>query len=243
MTQEDVLNIALEILGEPATTGPEDTSSWVRRCRAAFPRATKAIFESYPWNFCEEVVQLTPSDPTPIDWAYGFNKPPHCRRINWVDDHVPPRGWRAHRSEDRYDYKERSGRLLANSETIYLWYIDGIYETKLGLWPQVFGDYVGCQIAEIVYPRTSETDSTRDRIERKLRRAMRKARAHDGQADPPQKLLDGSWVRASQSNFYRNPAYGQGVAASYDRDGGDGPFGQGTSLVPVEPTYESDPDW
>lgn len=191
-TKLDVINIALAALGEPSTRDILSTEKWVRRAVDAHDRVVLRLLEQHPWNFAEEVAQLTATAPTPIDFEYGYNKPADCLRINYVSD-------TARRDSAPITYKDRGGRIVANSDIVILWYVSNTYLNLPGAWPELFADAVGKYIAIEVGPVTTASNSKDDILATKAVRAMRKAQQADAQGNGVWKPPPGRYITTRYS--------------------------------------------
>ncbi len=185
---EAAINVALTLLGEPESTGPNDSSSWVTRCRNALPRVVRSALEDYPWNFCEEVAELSPTADAALDWEYRFPLPANCRRLNGVSDRIDRSMQGCPDRQNQVPFRLRKNHILCNSETVFVWFNDGSAENLSGSWSQKFTDLIGAGIAEKVCPVTDQ--SAIQRIDYALKAARRDAKAHDAVQNSPQK-----WVR------------------------------------------------
>lgn len=196
-----VINAALNHLGESESLTPttsEDT--WVVRIRNRYDEKCRLLFEKHPWNFCTTTVQLTASEPTPDGWAYGFLKPAKCWRIVRV-------GGDAANMDSAYatiPYEDRGGRILTNSDTTWLKYIDGDWLTQEGSWPQVFADALSAELASAVAPVTNGDENRLDRIKGETIRTMRAAKNWDAQQNPRLPDPPSRWQVGRMTSRYSN---------------------------------------
>ena len=188
-TQADVINDALEHLGEPPATGPDDDTSWVVRITNAYDREVKKLFEVHPWNFANTLVLLAAVDPTPDGWTYGYGKPAKCKRIVKVSSNVNP-------SANEIDYLDQGGRILANPDTVYLLYVDGEKIDSPGMWPEVFAGALAAQLAYKVCPVTGTSDTKKDELRKTARRALSEAKLWDAQQNGAFVIPPGEYERA-----------------------------------------------
>jgi hypothetical protein len=179
-TATDVVNDALEWMGEPPSTGPDDDSKWVVRCTQAYPREVKKLFEEHSWNFSLAKTQLAAVDPTPDGWSYGFTKPAKCKRIIKVASSSDP-------SAGRVDYVDFGGRILCNHETTWLTYVDGEKIDSPGMWPELFAGAVAARIAYKVCPVIGTSDTKKEELRKIAAKEMSKARLWDA-------TQNGSWI-------------------------------------------------
>ncbi|MEL6663571.1 MAG: hypothetical protein AAFR33_11265 [Pseudomonadota bacterium] len=200
-TKDRILNNALRLLGEPPSTGVDDTSPWVKRLLGAHDDVLQGMLESYPWNFAVKVQQLA-ADATAdkTGWDYAFTKPGLCWRLMGVSDRAD---WRPGDYEIPYD--DQRGFILTNFETTYLMFVDGTFKDREGDWPQVFADYLAAKLAHSVAPVTDEGNSTMERIERALVDRRRAAKAWDAQSKAPWKIPLGRYLTSRHAGI-RTPA-------------------------------------
>jgi len=200
-TKLKVYNNCLDLLGEPPATSTEDTSKWVKRITNAYDDVVDGLLEDHSWNFAMTVKQLAVVTPTLVGFTYTFNKPTKCKRIIKVDNSTDPRGI-------GIEYDDRQGKILTNSETSYIWYVDGTWKDNEGSWSQKFADFVAAKIADRIYPITDESNSTRDRIEKQLLRRGRDAKAWDATSKREWPIPPGRYERARTAGI-RTPRAGR----------------------------------
>lgn len=194
-TKTSVYKSALRLLGEPSNVGPDSDKKIVREINGAWEDVVRRCFEKHPWNQFKTLALLTSVTPAELGWDYTFNVPTTFRRVVMVSNYT---------DEDDLDgipYTYRAGKILTNSETTYLWYVDSTYEAQEGNWPQSFADYVGAMLADEVYPINDEGDSTRSRINAALTERLAEAKALDSSTDPIVRLQPGRYVRSRRARL------------------------------------------
>lgn len=188
-TTDDVINDALEHLGEPPSSGEDDDSLWVVRCRNAYAREVIKLFEVHTWNFSLTKVQLAAVSPTPDGWDYGFAKPAGCKRIVKVaSTEIPTAG--------QIDYLDFGGRILTNSEETWLDYVDGTKIDTPGMWPAVFAGALAATIAWKVCPVTGTSDTKKEELRKSMRRAQSEAKLWDAQQNSAFLIPPGEYEKA-----------------------------------------------
>jgi hypothetical protein len=188
-TMLDVINDGLEALGEPPTTDPDSSDTWVVRLRNAYDREIRKVFEVHTWNFALTKALLNAVDPTPDGWLYGFTKPAQCKRIVKVASSSDP-------TAGQIDYLDFGGRILTNSETTWLDYVDGTKIDSPGMWPEVFAGALAAQLAHKVCPITGTSTDKRDMLARDARRLMSQARLWDAQQNGAFPIPPGEYEKA-----------------------------------------------
>lgn len=201
-TQVDVVDEALEFLGEPHSTGAADTRPLPSMLYGMFEREATRILSEHPWNFATKLNQLAATSPTPDDWDYGFAKPAGCVRIIMVNDAATMKGRRG------LDYEDQGGRILTNSEETWLRWIDGGYISQLGSWPNLLLSALAQRMAYKASPSTSLSDANRNGLMLGAERSLSRARLYDAQQGGPEPIPASTWQRARMS--------GRGTSLNYE---------------------------
>lgn len=189
-TRTDVINDALNLLDQPDSTGPNDTSSWVRKVSNRYDGVARRLLSDHPWNFAEERVELELLDETPIGWEYSYNKPGDCLRINKVSD-------TGIKSDSPFkDYDDSKGRIMTNLSTVYLFYISDQWVTLEGSWPPLFAYAVSTELAFLVNGPVTKSRTKGVDLRAEAKNAFRKAKTWDAQQKPSEELPHGRWVRS-----------------------------------------------
>ena len=188
-TQTDIVQDCLEHLGENASTGSADTTQWVTRINAAYPREVKKLLEGHTWNFSLATSQLAAVDPTPEGWLYGFTKPAACKRIVKVAASNDPKA-------NSIDYVDFGGRILTNSETTFLTRVDGTVFDTPAMWPELFAGACGAQIAWKICPVTGTGDTRKEELRKTAKRALSSAKLWDAQQNGPWPIPPGAYELA-----------------------------------------------
>lgn len=188
-----VINAALHLIGEPESAQPlSDESEWVARIRNRYDEKVGLAFEKHPWNFCSKVQLLGASEPEPVGWTYGFNKPAKCMRIIKVTGSAA--GMRPGGASIMYE--DQGGRILTNSETTYLKFVSSTWLEMEGSWSQHFADLVSAMLADGVLPVTDSNENTIQRVETNLGKALRSAKNWDAQQQPAWPTGPSAWQTA-----------------------------------------------
>jgi len=188
-TTTDIYNDALEHLGEPPCSGPDDDTTWVVRINDAYPREVRKIFEVHTWNFSLTKAQLNAVEPTPDGWDYGFTKPAQCKRIVKVAATSSPKA-------GQIDYLDFGGRILTNSETTWLDYVDGTRIDSPGMWPELFAGALAAQIAYKVCPVSGTSDTKKEELRKTMKRTLSEAKLWDAQQNGAFLIPPGEYEKA-----------------------------------------------
>jgi hypothetical protein len=188
-TQADVTNDALEWLGEPPATGPDDDTTWVVRITNAYDREVKKLFEGHTWNFSMTKVLLAAVDPTPDGWNYGYGKPAKCKRIVKVAGTANP-------SAGVLSYLDYGNRILCDSETVYLDYVDGEKIDSPGMWSELFGGALAARLAYKVCPVAGKSGADKEELRKAARIELSAAKLWDAQQNGPFVIPPGQYETA-----------------------------------------------
>lgn len=188
-TQATVFKNALRLAGEPSNVGIDSDKKIVREMLGAWDDVVRRLFESHSWNRFKSVVQLTSVTPAVPGWAFTFNEPAGCWRIIKVSDSQSE-------DDEGIRYASHGGKILADYEVAYCWFVDSAYATQEGSWPQTFADLVAAHLASEVYPINDEADATRARINEAILVRANEAKSFDASTDPVVSGRPGAYVRA-----------------------------------------------
>lgn len=220
-TKSDVINETLVMCEQPPSTGPSDTSTWVKRVSTRYNASVKALLERHPWNFSTKRVQLQLLPDTPIGRSYAYNKPADCLRILRVNNNGSAE------NQNEPDYEDEGGAILTDLSPCYMIYVSSLWMTKEGAWPQVFADAVAKDLAAKCYGLFGKSATKKDELKKDASKALQVAKSWDAAQVPFQRQPAGRWVRARYGARYQ---HGDGTlggeAASSpgsgaDLDGGD----------------------
>lgn len=184
-----IFNNALRLLGEPEVVAVTSDTKYAKRLSNAWDDEVRSWFEDKDWIFARSVEQLTRVTPTIAGWTYTFNLPATNWRVLKVSRDTVPH-------MPGIDYELRGGKVLTDSETTYLHFIDNVIVEQIGSWPQKFADALAARLAEAVYPATDESNSTRDRIEKVRARRVKDAKAFDDQIRAQRQPPRGRYITA-----------------------------------------------
>jgi hypothetical protein len=187
-TQVDVINSALIDCEQPEASGPNDTSTWVRRVRNRYAPTAKKLLERHPWNFAMTRVQLQDSGVEPIGRDFSYTKPADCLRIVTLnttgnaDENSTP------------DYEDEAGYILCDLDPCYLRYVSANFLTKEGAWPQVFADAVSSELAAKCYGVFGKSATKKEELKKDAAKALQAAKSWDAAQQPFRRLPRGRWA-------------------------------------------------
>lgn len=157
----------------------------------AWDGVVEEAFNEGDWNIFKVSAALalnlvvTPSS----GWTYVFDYPDDYLRTVTVS--TSPFFHNVH-----MHFADEGGYLHANTDTLYLRYISNAMMDDLDKWPTMFWRYVALKLAFETCGRLTGGTGLRDRLEKQVDRALRKAKSVDARNENNKQLGPGSWLRA-----------------------------------------------
>lgn len=176
----EVVNIALEALGEPSLSAVHDAPIG-SRLAARLPQVAREAFEAYPWNFASRREKLARLPEEPIGFEYAYALPAGALRIVslWRGD-----GDQSSVGSRINEYAEEYGRILCNYDEVHGLFTFDHFVNDLSRWPQVFAEAIGLDLAARENRRTTQSGGAGDVLAQRAARARMTARAWDAQRNP-----------------------------------------------------------
>jgi hypothetical protein len=116
MTETDIANRALSLLGEPSISSIEENTPNAISCRLHFETVRDALLRSHGWDFATTRVTLSRSAYAPsFGWAYGYHLPADFVRLVTFND--------ANADEARTSFEIEGGQLLTHSGAAQISYV------------------------------------------------------------------------------------------------------------------------
>lgn len=183
----EICSNALLLLGAaPIASMTENTPAG--RIVANCYEITKAeVLRSHPWNCCVKRVILSPETTTPaFDWGYQFARPSSWLRTLQVGYKDYP-----------IDYAMEGVRLMADTNVLPLVYVANVTE---GEWDALLTHLMVKRMEmDLAYPITKST-SLRDSLKQEFYArgvgVLARAKAVDGQENPPEDWNDSPFLQA-----------------------------------------------
>lgn len=159
-------------------------------CANLYPTVRDDILRSHPWNCCIKRVVLAPDSVTPaFGYQQSFELPADFLRVLEVGT-----------SGCQIDYLIEGRTIQANTTVLELRYVyRNLVESSWDA--NLINVVTQAMCAALAYPITQSTAKQAGE-EQKLEQVLRRARATDGQEDPPQMLGD-ERLLASRFGSYR----------------------------------------
>lgn len=165
--------------------------------------AVENCLEQGYWNFAMRTVRIDSTSEIEPDFGYAkaFQKPD-----DWVRTY-------AFCSDEYYNhpitqYADEVGYWWCDTDPIYVQYVsnDKSYGLSYGDWPESFTRYVELYLASEACLRLTGNQGLNEKIEQKMKLALREARTQDATNEPTKFQPLGSWVGA---RFGRNGGRGR----------------------------------
>lgn len=147
-------------------------------CANLYPSQRDTMLRAHPWNCCIKRIVLAPDAVAPaFGYSHAFELPADCLRVLEVGT-----------GGMQIDYLVEGRSIQADTTVLELRYV---FRNEVeSSWDSHLIDLMTIAMtAVLAYPITQST-SERDSREMKLERALKVAKAVDGQEDPPQTLGD-----------------------------------------------------
>jgi hypothetical protein len=145
------------------------------------------------WKFAIRSVKMEAETAVETDFGYRyvFNKPADYVKTAAI-------------CTDEYyrnplsDYNDEAGIIYADIDTIYVKYVsDGPdYGSDMAKWPETFIEFVVARMAWKAVPRITNSKTTRDDMDRLMRRLLSDAQNNDCVGKPTMFMPRGSWTSA-----------------------------------------------
>jgi hypothetical protein len=192
-TKVGIINEALVHLGQPPMAGPSDNSTWVKRLTNIYPASVRRLLERHSWNFAKVMEQLQALPTATGGRDYSYNKPAKALSILKINDSG------LEEDDEWDDYDDADGKIHADQDVLYMWFVSSDYLIKEGSWPQVFAHAVAVDLAAQCAPVGTKDINEKDRLEKKARKAFNEAKSWDAGQKPFRKNPRGQWAIARRT--------------------------------------------
>lgn len=191
-TGVSICSNALLMLGAQTINSFDDANSIDRAklCANLYPTTRDKVLRSHPWNCAIKRILLAPdASPPAFGWAYQFQLPTDCLRVLEVDV-----------GGAQADYLIEGRSILADEASVGLRYV--FANNVENTWDSLLVEIVTLAMAaRLAYPVTQSAAMEQSRMQ-ELEMAMRRARAVDGQEDPPQTFGDFPLLQARNGGYF-----------------------------------------
>lgn len=174
-TAVSICSNALLILGAQTINALDEDNDRARLCSNLYSTVRDNMLRAHPWNCAIKRIQLAPDAERPaFGYSYKFTLPGDWLRTIEV--------------EDNCDFTIEGRSILSDAESINLRYV---YRNAIeSTWDAALVEVMTLAMAaRMAYAITQSTSMEQSRMQ-ELEFALRKARAVDGQEEPPQTFGD-----------------------------------------------------
>lgn len=184
MTEVEICSAALLILGAQPITSMEPNSDRAILCAQLYPIVLESMLREHTWACATKRVALAPDGDAPLyDYAYQFTLPADFLRMLSVGEFG---------AEE--DFRIEGRKLLADCNPCYLRYV---FRNEVeATWDSMLVECVTLALAQRMAYAITQNATLAQSLKADLDKLLQKARAVDGQDDPPVRLGDYGLYRA-----------------------------------------------
>lgn len=185
-TAVTICSNALLMLGAQTINSFSETNNRAQICANLYPQVRDRVLRSHAWNCAvKRVVLAQDADAPAFDYSYQYSLPNDWLRTLSVGQY----GMEA-------DYKTEGKKILCDESSLQLRYVARVTESQFdaGL-VEVMSLAIAAAIAYAITGSAAKEQAMQQQAEM----ALRRARAVDGQDDPPETLGDFSLLNARRN--------------------------------------------
>ena len=183
-TPVSICSNALLMLGDAPIADFNEGSDRARLAANLWPTARDFVLRLHPWNCAVKRVVLAPDIlPPAFEWGAQFTLPDDWLRTLQVGE-----------GNDFEEYRIEGRKLLMNSNACQLRYI--WQNDQPASWDSILVWAMTMAMRAVFAYGVTQSGSLEEAIDRALRGVLQKARAADGQEEPPDALSDNPLMRA-----------------------------------------------
>lgn len=172
-TSVSICSNALLILGAQPINSFDDANDRARIAANLYPQVRDEMIRAHAWNCAIKRVILAPDVSTPpFDYAYQFTLPGDWVRTLSVGEYG-----------QEFDYRSEGRRILADTNTLPLRYV--FSNTNEGSWDAGMIESVTMRMAARMAYAITQSAALSEQLAKESEYVLRRARAADGQDDPP----------------------------------------------------------
>lgn len=177
-TSVSICSNALLMLGAQTINDLNEGTDRARLAANLYPQVRDEMLRSHPWNCAIKRVVLAPDvEMPPFGYTYQFTLPSDWIRTLSVGDYG-----------EEIDFRSEGRRILADTDTLKLRYV--FHNTNEATWDAGFVESMQLAMAARMAYAITQSTSLEDLRVREMEMALKRARAADGQDDPPETLGD-----------------------------------------------------
>lgn len=188
-SQVDIMNRALDRLGQRPVSDPEENTKTARLLNGMFPEVRDAVLRAHPWNFAVIRIALAEETTTPV-WGFlaQYVKPGDMLRLIEI--------------ENNPNYKIEGERILTDTATaINIKYISRITDTTL--YDNLFVEALAAKLAYEAAEGLTQSNTKKEEALQAFILALNEAKRIDGNEDHPDQIDEDDWVRARFGRIFR----------------------------------------
>lgn len=179
----DVCNMALQILGSRKITSFDDQTLESRLCKQQYPLSRIFLLRVHPWNFAIKRVNLAPLSDKPIfGWSHQFQQPGDFILLLEVMDMAVG------------GYVFEGNKILANTDTLNIRYVSDV--TDVVLFDTEFINVLVYHLAVSLFDSLDGTISKKKEFQQSLDTLLNNAKMTDGRENPVMQIQESSWLAA-----------------------------------------------
>lgn len=170
-----IFNFALTLLGQASISDPDGSGVNETACRQVYDIVRQSLLEEHLWNFAiRRSTPATNATAPDFEYSYSFDIPSDCLRIHKLYNHTGA-------------YKEEDGKILSDSDTLYLIYIKDV--TDVPDFPPLFAKLLAIDVALAVEYRITNQSKMQGSLIQQRQQTLIKAKMVDAQKDGETKQL------------------------------------------------------
>lgn len=181
-TSISICSAALLLLGDSPIADFAENTKRATICANVYPLARLEMMRAHPWNCCVKREVLSPLAAAPaFEWPYQFTLPGELLRILQVGYDGAPQ-----------EYRVEGRRILARSNVLRIVYLADVPE---GSWDSLLVETMTKRmVKDLAYPITKSA-SLGEAKAREFEIAFKRAKAVDGQENPPEDWADSPFIQ------------------------------------------------
>ena len=177
-TEVSICSNALLMLGAQPINSLTENNDRARLCNSLFDTVRDDVLRSHFWNCATKRLALAPDVTAPaFDYSYQFTLPSDFIRLQQVGEY----GYES-------DYRQEGNKILCSESTLKIVYI--YRNESVETWDvSLINAMQHAMAAKLAYPIT-QSASLSQVMDQQLNMFMKRARAVDGQDNPPETMGD-----------------------------------------------------
>lgn len=193
----EIINKALQMLGQEPLPSADVDSVAARRAQSAFDSALEALLRSFPWPFAIKRANLERSAETPAyHWKYYYRIPADCMFLvsTSLDRHLGPYGRTT-------TYSLEGPYIATNADNVSITYAsDAVEITRIDALAE--RALVHLLASDLAVPLL-DNDAMRQNYAIAYQQILAEARSMKSLESHPSRIPDGSWIGARRGWFER----------------------------------------